>query len=60
MNSSTIKIVHTEYGYYALLVDGKFAGNYDSVSEAEKEFDNYMEEYENGTDKNNSSSETWF
>ena len=32
-----IRIVHDPRGYYTLFIDGKFAGNYDTESEARQD-----------------------
>lgn len=38
-------IHHSEHGdYYEMLVDGQFAGNFDTVNEAAEEFDRMLEE----------------
>lgn len=46
MSDTEVRIVRNPRGYFTLYVNGQFAGNYDTVNEALKEYYDSKEEKE--------------
>ena len=37
-----LRIIHDPHGYYTMYIDGKFYGNYDTVSEAVADYESLI------------------